>query len=132
MKVLLVTRANGRIQSKRTISGDWLRVGRNASCEVHLPDPRVALEQGMITKPDEDFRYVEGESGLQNITRKGVHQVRLRRGDAISIGPYRLELQPPPSADYDATLQLELVHPREATGDLSSTRASKFWLPSTW
>ncbi|HEX5130267.1 MAG TPA: hypothetical protein VFV90_11000, partial [Usitatibacter sp.] len=129
MKVLLVTRANGRIQAKRTIAGEWLRVGRNASCEIHLPDPRVALEEGMITRPDEDLRYVEGEAGAQSITRKGVRQVRMRRGESIAVGPYRIEVQAPPAGEYDATLVLELVHPREATGDFS-TRASRLTLGS--
>ena len=129
MKVLLVTRAGGRMQTKKTITANWLRVGRNASCEIHLPDPRVALEQGMVTKPDDDLRYIEGEAGSHNITRQGLHQVRLRRGEPVAIGPYRLEALPPPSPDYDATLQVELVRPLEALGDLS-TRAGKLTLGS--
>ena len=44
MKILIVTRAaraGGRAtQTKRTVVADWVRVGRNASCEIHL-DPRM-------------------------------------------------------------------------------------------
>ena len=47
MKILVTTKV-GRGQVRKTVSGDWLRVGRNTSCEIHLPDPRVPLEQGMI------------------------------------------------------------------------------------
>jgi len=47
LKLLLITQTRSRagkpLQAKREIEGDWLRVGRAASCEIHLPDPRVAL-----------------------------------------------------------------------------------------
>jgi hypothetical protein len=119
MKILLVTRAGGRIQSKKSVSSSWLRVGRNASCEVHLPDPRVALDQGMVTRPDEGFMYVEGELGAQNITRKAVRQVRMEPGQPIEVGPYRLTLQPAPGPDYEAQLDVELVHPLGASSDLA-------------
>src|SRR6187402_2334828 len=120
MKVLLVTRAGGRIKARKPIEAPWLRVGRSASCEIHLPDPRVPLQQGMVTRPDEGFMYVHGESGAMDISRKAVRQERLVPGQPIEIGPYRLELQPPSSPEYDAQLQLELVRPLEATGDLTS------------
>jgi predicted CXXCH cytochrome family protein len=119
MKILLVTRAGGRIQSKKGVSSSWLRVGRNASCEVHLPDPRVALDQGMVTRPDEGFMYVEGELGAQNITRKAVRQVRMEPGQPIEVGPYRLTLQPAPGPEYEAQLDVELVHPLGASSDLA-------------
>jgi len=129
MKVLLIMRAGGRVQSKKPVAADWLRIGRNASCEIHLPDPRVPLEQGMITRPDEGFMYVAGEAGSQSITRKGVRQLRLEPGEPIDIGPYRMELLQPPSADYDAAIQLDLVRPLEAASDLAS-RASQLTLGS--
>jgi predicted CXXCH cytochrome family protein len=129
MKVLVVSRAGGRIQSKRTVTANWLRIGRNASCEVHLPDPRVALEHGMITRPDAGFMYVEGEGGSQNITRKAVRQVRLEPGQSFDVGPYRIELQAPPARDYDAALQVDLLRPLEGAGDFAS-RASRLTLGS--
>jgi len=129
VKVLLTIRAGGRVQSKKPVSADWLRVGRNASCEIHLPDPRVALEQGMVTRPDEGFMYVAGEAGASDISRKGVRQVRLAPGEPVDIGPYRMELLPPPSADYDAAIQLDLVRPLEAASDLA-TRSSQLTLGS--
>jgi predicted CXXCH cytochrome family protein len=120
MKVLLVTRSGGRLQSKKTVSAAWLRVGRNASCEIHLPDPRVALDQGMVTRPDDGFLYVVGELGAQNITRKSVRQVRMHPGEPFEIGPYRLVLQPAPTAEHDALIEVDLVHPLESGGDLAT------------
>jgi predicted CXXCH cytochrome family protein len=141
MRILVVVRAGGRVHSKKTVDATWLRVGRNASCEVHLPDPRVALEQGLITHPDSGFLYVEGEGvGSQNTTRMAVRSVRLKAGEPIEIGPYRLELQPAPRG-YDGALQLELVHPLEVPEDLAgrtsnltlgSLGMSKRWAAWLW
>ena len=63
-----------------------MRVGRNASCEIHLPDPRIALEQGMIVNRD-GLVYIEGEAGSQNITRKTVRSVRMKPGGAARHRP---------------------------------------------
>jgi predicted CXXCH cytochrome family protein len=128
VKILLVTRADGRIQSKKTVVATFLRVGRNASCEIHLPDPRVPLAQGMITHPDQGFMYVEGEAGSQTISRTAVRQQRLEPGVPVAIGPYRLELQPAPEG-FDARFQLELASPPEVGAGLAS-RTSQLTLGS--
>jgi predicted CXXCH cytochrome family protein len=124
VKLLIVNRtqrAGGRTtQAKKTVSADWIRVGRNASCEIHLPDPRIALEQGMIVNRD-GLVYIEGEAGSQDITRKSVRSVRLKPGEPIDVGPYRLEAQPAPEG-YDGAVAVELVRPLEsATGPGSRT-----------
>ena len=128
MRILLLTRAGERIVARKSVTGEWLRVGRNASCEIHLPDPRVALEQGLITRPDEGFVYSEGEAGSHSISRKAVRQVRLKPGEPIEIGPYRLELLPP-TAGHDAVFQVELLWPLEVPADLAS-RTSQLTLGS--
>lgn len=128
MKILLVTRAEGRVQSKKVIVADWLRVGRNASCEIHLPDPRVPLAQGMITHPDQGFLYVEGEAGSQSISRTAVRQVRMEVGVPIDIGPYRLERKTAPEG-FDGQFDLDLASPPEAAAGLAS-RATQLTLGS--
>ena len=47
MKVLLLYRGTDKARTRKVVEGEWLRIGRNASCEIHLPDPRVALEHGL-------------------------------------------------------------------------------------
>ncbi len=126
MKLLIVHRIPPRgeapaSQTKKTVVADWMRVGRNASCEIHLPDPRIQLEQGLIVQRD-GLVYVEGEAGSQNITRKSVHAVRLKQGEPIEIGPYRLESIAAP-AGYDGALTVELVRPAEIAPDLRSRTA---------
>ena len=137
MKILVTTRSGPRSQTRKTVNADWLRVGRNAACEIHLPDPRVPLDQAMIVNRD-GLVYLEGESGSQNITRKSVRSVRLRYGQPIDVGPYRIESQPPPPG-YEGALLVELVHPlgastglasRELT--LSSLGLTKRWAAWLW
>ena len=127
MKILLTMRSGTRILSRKPVTGEWLRVGRNAACEIHLPDPRVLLDQGMIVNRD-GLVYLEGESGSQSVTRRSVRSVRLNVGESIDVGPYRLEAQAPPEG-YDGALAVELAHPLEIAPGLL-TRTSQLTLGS--
>ena len=131
MKLLLITRSprgGGRTtQTKKTVVADWVRIGRNASCEIHLPDPRIALEQGMIVNRD-GLVFIKGEPGSQDITGKIVRAVRLKPGAPIDIGPYRLEALAAP-AGFDGAVSVELAHPIEVAPDLKS-RAARMTLAS--
>jgi len=131
VKFLILTRTprgGGRTtQTKKTVTTEWVRVGRNASCEIHLPDPRIALEQGMIVNRNGPV-YIEGEAGSQDITHKSVRGVRLKPGAPVDIGPYRLEGLAAPEG-YDAAVSVELARPIEAVPDLKS-RAARMTLAS--
>ncbi len=117
MKLLVIQRSpradGGTTQTKKVVSAEWVRVGRNASCEIHLPDPRIALEQGMIVNRGGPV-YIEGEAGSADITRKSVKSARLKPGTPVEIGPYALTaLETPPG--FDAAISVELVRPLEST-----------------
>lgn len=127
MKLLVIQRlprpGGGVTQTKRAVSAEWIRVGRNASCEIHLADPRIALEQGMIVNRGGPV-YLEGEAGSTDITRKTVRSVRLKVGEPIEIGPYSLQVRDTP-AGFDAAVSVELVRPIEATPDPGSRAAPR-------
>jgi hypothetical protein len=130
VRLLVVTRgAAGAPASRRTVSAEWVRVGRNAASEIFLPDPRVALAQGMLVWRD-GLVYLEGEAGTANrsVTQRTVRSVRLHPGTTLDIGPYRLEALAAP-AGYDGAVSVELVHPLEALPDLKA-RASRLTLAS--
>jgi predicted CXXCH cytochrome family protein len=131
MKLLIVMRTprpGGKsAQVKRTVSAEWIRVGRNASCEIHLPDPRVALEQGMIVNRNGPV-YIEGEAGSTDITRKTVRSLRLNPGQRVEIGPYTLEALPTPQG-FDGAVSVEMMRPAAVTQDLR-TRMSRTTLAS--
>ncbi|HUL96976.1 MAG TPA: cytochrome c3 family protein [Usitatibacter sp.] len=126
MKLLVIqqgTRGGLATQSRKTVVAEWIRVGRNASCEIHLPDPRIALEQGMIVNRDGPV-YLEGEAGREDITRKSVRSVRLTPGAPLDIGPYRLEALPAP-AGFDGAVKVDLVRPLAETPALESRASLK-------
>ena len=129
MKLLIIFKgAPGAASSKKTVSGQILRVGRNASCEIHLPDPRIALEQGMIMTRGGDLLYVEGESlpatATRSTTRKKTRTKRLHLGKPIDVGPYSLESVAPP-VGYDAAVRVELERPPELGSDLASRTSQR-------
>jgi predicted CXXCH cytochrome family protein len=119
LKILLTTKSGSRAPMRKTVTGEWLRVGRKAASEIHLPDPRVPLEQGLVV-----FRnglvYIEGEAGAQNITRKSVRSLRLEPGASIDIGPYRMQGLPTPPG-FDGALLVELVQPLETSAGLAAS-----------
>ncbi len=132
MRILLEVRGapgpSGRASvAKKTITADWIRIGRDAACEVHLPDPRVALAQGMIVQRD-GLVYIEGEAGSQDITRKTVRSVRLKPEEPIDIGPYRMRSLPAPEG-YDGAIAVELARPLQAGAGIAA-RASRTTLAS--
>jgi predicted CXXCH cytochrome family protein len=126
VKLLVIHRTGPRgAPAKKTVQADWVRVGRNASCEVYLPDPRIALEQGLIVDRD-GLVYIEGEgagSG-KSTTRRAVSSVRLQEGEPIEVGPYRLERVAAPPG-YDGAISVELVRQAEITKDLASRTSAR-------
>ncbi len=102
--------------SRKVVNAEWLRVGRNSNCELHLPDPRVALAQGLIADRG-GLVYLEGKAGARDITSQSVRAVRLAPGKPIEIGPYRVEGRAPPPG-FDAAIAVELLRPLDEVADL--------------
>ena len=136
MRLLLVTQTRGRsgraLQAKREIRADWIRVGRAANCEIHLPDPRVALSQGLIVNRDGPV-YSEGEAGVvgrSSTTRKAVKSVRLRPGTSVDVGPYRFTALETPEG-FDGAIAVELVRPAPEVASGIATRATRLTLAAS-
>jgi hypothetical protein len=135
VKLLLITQTRSRsgkpLQQKREVQGDFLRVGRAASSEIHLPDPRVALNQGMITLRD-GLAYSEGDAAAAShaaTTRRAVRSVRLKPGATVNVGPYRFTGVEAPEG-YDAAISIELVKPLAEAASGLETRAGRLTLAS--
>lgn len=135
MRIQVITQTRGRsgraMQQKREVTGDWIRVGRAASSEIHLPDPRIALNQGLILNRD-GLVYSEGESGNFSQTAtalKSVRSLRFKPGTSIDIGPYKFtSVAPPPG--FDGAVTIELMRPADAATAEFSTRSQKLTLAS--
>ncbi|HEX4944944.1 MAG TPA: hypothetical protein VFV55_11365, partial [Usitatibacteraceae bacterium] len=117
------------MQVRKEVVADWVRVGRNASSEVLLADPRIALNQGLIVDRNGPV-YTEGETGsMASTTRKAVRSVRLSPGSSVDVGPYRLTAIPTP-AGYSGAITVELVRPPESTAPEFIARAQRLTLAS--
>lgn len=137
MKLLVVFKGGARGgAARKTVEADWVRVGRNASCEIHLPDPRIALEQGLLVDRD-GLVYLEGEGpGVsKSTTRKSVRSLRLVPGEPIDVGPYRLEAVPAP-AGFDYAIGVERLRAPEIASGFASRTAKRtlasMWLSKRW
>ncbi|HUL92112.1 MAG TPA: cytochrome c3 family protein [Burkholderiales bacterium] len=136
MKLLVITQTRSRagkpLQAKREIQGDWLRVGRAASCEIHLPDPRVALHQGLIALRDGIVVYSEGDAAVVShtaTTRKALRSARLKPGATVNVGPYRFTGEKAPEG-FDGAIAIELVKPLAEAASGLTTRAGRLTLAS--
>ncbi len=135
MKLLVITQSRGRsgrlMQQRREVTADWIRVGRAASSEILLADPRIALNQGLLIDRG-GLVYTEGESGVvgaSSTTRKAVSSVRMSPGVAMDVGPYRFTSIAPP-AGFDAALTVEMLRPLEGAPEGIRERARQLTLAS--
>ena len=133
MKLLVISQSRNRagrmVQVRKEVNADWVRVGRNASSEVLLADPRIALNQGLIVDRNGPV-YTEGEMGtMTSTTRKAVRSVRLSPGTEVAVGPYKLTAIPPPEG-YAGAITVELVRPAENVAPEFLARARKLSIAS--
>ena len=133
MRLLVISQSRNRagrlVQVRKDVNADWVRVGRNASSEVLLADPRIALSQGLIVDRNGPV-YTEGEMGTTtSTTRKAVRSVRLKPGTSIDVGPYRLAAIPAPEG-YAGAITVELVRPPEEAAPEFLARARRLTLAS--
>src|SRR5262249_14919757 len=137
VKLLVITQTRSRsgkpLQAKREVEGEWLRVGRAASSEIHLPDPRVALNQGFITLRD-GIHYSEGDAAVVSpaaTTRRALRSTRLKPGATVNVGPYRftgVEAR----EGFDGAIAIELVKPLAEAASGLATRARRLTLAQLW
>jgi predicted CXXCH cytochrome family protein len=111
IQVVYVT-VNKRGQQQRDqqrVAGPSIGIGRGTQCQVHLPDPRVALEHARITV-SESGALLEAASGRILVNGHEVAGAKLAVGDRVEVGPYLLEVEAPP-AGVPLALSVTLVLP---------------------
>ena len=117
---ILVTHVstNKRGQPQRDsqrVAGPTLNIGRGAQCQIHLPDPRVALEHARITVA-EGGASIAAEPGRILVNGRAVDGCRLAVGDRIEAGPYVIEVEKSPTGIVLA-LAVTLTEPLQAGFD---------------
>ena len=98
------------LQASIKLETDEVTLGRDASCTIQMPDPKVSRLHAVI-QPDEGGHEIE--SFGSNGTRVNKHTLQnrklLRPGDAIFIASYILVYQPDdaPVRELDSTVLSE-------------------------
>ncbi len=101
-------------RDQRRIEGPSINVGRGSQCQIHLPDPRIALQHAHISV-SESGAALEAEPGRLQVNGRAVESARLAVGDHIEVGPYLLEVEAPPEG-VSLALTVTLVVPLASFG----------------
>ncbi len=109
-----VNRRGLQQRDQQRVAGPTINVGRGTQCQVHLPDPRVALQHALITV-SESGATLAAEPGRVLVNDRAVDGVKLAVGDRIEVGPYLLEVEAPP-AGVPLALAVTLVAPLASIG----------------
>ena len=133
MKLLVISQSRNRagrtVQVRKDVVGDWIRVGRSASSEILLADPRIALNQGLIVDRNGPV-YTQGEAGtMSGSSLTAVSSERLSPGKSIDVGPFRLTAIVAPEG-YSGAITVELVRPAEKAAPEFLSRADTLTLAS--
>ncbi len=110
---ITVNRRGQEQREMRRVAGPAISIGRGAQCQVHLPDPRVALHHALITV-SESGATIEAEPGRIQVNGRPVDGTRLAVGDRIEVGPYLVEVELPP-AGVTLAMSVTLVSPLAAS-----------------
>ena len=139
MKIVIVSVTRNRkgrpVRVARTIDGETLAIGRGARCEVHLPDPRVALEHATIYRAEGKIRLTAVGTAKLLVDGRPDPEATLAPGSRVEIGPYALTVEAPP-AGADLAIAIELLRPlpddlaeikRRSRMSLAATGLAKRW-----
>jgi len=110
-----VNRRGLQQRDQQRVSGPSISIGRGTQCQIHLPDPRVALEHARITVSESEAT-LEAKAGRVLINGYEVAGAKLAVGDRIEVGPYLLEVEAPPPG-RPLALSVTLVEPLAAATD---------------
>ncbi len=135
--IRLVRNKTGQVaRSEQLVTADSMLFGRGSDCNLHLPDPRVALHHASIRLGTTGGVIIEAAGDALTIDGNPESTTRLKRGQHIRLGPYAIEvLASPPEIDLAVTLELvdPLVEDAE-TGRRRERRmrSARAGLAGTW
>jgi predicted CXXCH cytochrome family protein len=123
MRVLVISVTRNRkglpVRAERIVEGEMIRLGRGTQCEIHLPDPRVALFHAAIYRQGDSI-FIHAPEAELAVDGGAEREARLTPRVHVALGPYEMTVEPPPSG-CDLSLAIELVRP--LPDDLAEIRA---------
>jgi len=109
-----VSRRGKPVRTSRRVAGALLTIGRASRCEIHLLDPRIALEHAQIAV-SEAGSTISAPPGRIRVNGRDVDSALLADGDQIEVGPFVIEVAP--STDAVLTLTVTQVTAKSAQED---------------
>lgn len=93
----------------------WL-VGRNPSCDIHIPDPRASREHCLLTLKEDETLIIEDLSPknptlLNNVPLKGPSEVEV--GDILLVGETNILIEKSPQVQVRLVKDVEDLDSRE-------------------
>jgi hypothetical protein len=123
MRILVISVTRNRkgqpVRAERIVEGEMIRLGRGTQCEIHLPDPRVALFHAAIYAQGDSI-FIHAPEAELAVDGGPEREARLTPRVHIALGPYEMTVEPPPPG-CDLALAMELVRP--LPDDLAEIRA---------
>src|SRR5262245_29597327 len=102
-------------RDQQRIPGPTVTIGRGTQCQIHLPDPRIALQPAQITVSETEATISAPEAGRLQVNGRATDGARLAVGDSVEVGPYLLEVEAPPPG-IPLAVSVRLVVPLASIG----------------
>jgi predicted CXXCH cytochrome family protein len=123
MRILVISVTRNRkgqpVRAEHIVEGEMIRLGRGTQCEIHLPDPRVALFHAAIYRQGDSI-FIHAPEAELSVDGGPEREARLTPRVHVALGPYEMTVEPPPPG-CDLALAIELVRP--LPDDLAAIRA---------
>jgi len=97
------------VRSYRTINAHELTFGRGAECNVHLPDPRIAMHHAVIKHNDLGQPVLQAINGEIEVEGAITTNIALTHGTKAMVGPYEIKVEPAPP-DVNLAISVTLAH----------------------
>lgn len=127
----LVLAGNGRPQKDISLPIGPIFIGRDPKSEIILTDPQVSWRHACVTTSADDCEIEDlNSTNGTYVGEKRISRLRLRNGDTITVGPYRITFivnadSPSAATSSEQTLSVEVNQPsdRLAPDDEDITQA---------
>jgi predicted CXXCH cytochrome family protein len=117
VEVTVVTRRGAAVMRRsQHASAPSIGLGRGTDNQIPLADIRVGLHVAVLVQREDGIAIEKVGNSPLVINGVSVETARLKQGDEILLGPYRIEILAPPEG-CDGAIQIELAQPLGAALD---------------
>ncbi len=88
---LVIRSGGGRVGESFALSGERMTIGRRPDCDIFLDDVTVSRDHAVLVQRSGEYHLDDlGSLNGTYVNRERVESTRLRDGDELQIGKYRL------------------------------------------